>query len=321
MFKLAASRGSRQGVYCGREGLYLGPATLIERRDGRFCLRAEDEITTLLAAAYDPAPDCAGLFAKMREVAVALEEEDLSRAMIAALQLGIGEISDDSIAWLTRADRLSKHAFNSLEPRDWHGRWSGDSSARVVPARAGGSMPRKPTSGGRAWERFPNAEFRNRLATAEGNAGKDDFGYGEVRASNGALSRYQMLPNALRAVGLLDANGRWTGKYGIHSRTQFLADRDAQERALSDFLTDTEHQLRANGAFEYLGSDIDGRVAHYTVTRAGLIAAGHRAGATNTFHYLRRVAGNGFSSRSLALDRDELATETRLRTFADTQYE
>jgi len=50
MFKLAESLGSRQGVYCGCEGLYLGSAALIEYRDGRYCLRRENEVAALLAA-------------------------------------------------------------------------------------------------------------------------------------------------------------------------------------------------------------------------------------------------------------------------------
>ena len=45
--------------------------------------------------------------------------------------------------------------------------------------------------------------------------------------------------------------------------------------ALTDFLDDTERQLRANGAFGYLGKTIDGRIASFAVTRAGLVAAGH----------------------------------------------
>jgi hypothetical protein len=83
MFKLAESRGSSRGLYCGPEGLYLGSAALVERRDGRFYVRAEDEITTLLVAAYDLAPDNAGCLDNLRKVAWALEEDDLSRAMIA----------------------------------------------------------------------------------------------------------------------------------------------------------------------------------------------------------------------------------------------
>jgi hypothetical protein len=211
----------------------------------------------------------------MREVAVALEEEDLSRAMIAALQLGLGEISDESIARLTLADSLSKYNFNPLQPRDRQGRWGGDSTAGVRPARAGGPPRRDPASGGRAWERSPNPEFRERLAIAEGSANKPEYGYNEVRQSTGALGRYQMTPDALRAAGMIDASANWTGKYGIHSRTQFLADHKAQEKALTDYLRDTERQLRANGGLAYIGSNIDGRLASFSVTRAGLIAAGH----------------------------------------------
>jgi hypothetical protein len=321
MFKLAASRGSRQGVYCGREGLYLGPTALIELRDGRFCLRAEDEITRLLVAAYDPAPDGAGVFAKMREVAVALEEEDLSRAMIAALQLGLGEISDESIARLIRADSLLKHNFNLLQPRNRLGRWTGDGSDGVLPARTGDPPPRRPASGGRAWERFPNAEFRNRLALAEGDSGQPNFGYGKVRQSTDALGRYQMTPEARRAAGMIDANGNWTGKYGIHSRIQFLADHAVQEQALTDYLRDTERQLRANGSFEFIGRDVDGLRSRFTITRAGLVAAAHREGARETRNYLERIRDNGFSSRGLQLNDHELAVETRLRTFAEIPYD
>jgi hypothetical protein len=195
-------------------------------------LRAEEEVAALLSAVYDPAPDAAGCLAKMHEVAVALEEEDLSRAMIAALQLRLGEICDDSIARLIQVDRLLKHNFNPLQPRNRLGRWAGDGSDGVLPARAGGPLPRRPASGGRAWERFPNAEFRNRLAIAEGSADKPDFGYSEVRQSADALGRYQMTPKARREAGMIDGDGNWTGKYGIRSRTQFLADHVAQESAL-----------------------------------------------------------------------------------------
>jgi hypothetical protein len=44
MFKLAERRGGRDGLYCGCDGVYLGPAALIERREGRYWLRAEDEV-------------------------------------------------------------------------------------------------------------------------------------------------------------------------------------------------------------------------------------------------------------------------------------
>jgi hypothetical protein len=183
MFKLAERRGSR-------------PAALIKRREGRVCLRAEDEVRSVLGAAYHRAPDILSFSAKMREVAVALGDEDITRAMIVALQMGLCELSDESIARLTETDSLSKHNFNPLQPRDWHGRWGGDQPAGVIPARAGGP-PRRPASGGRAWERFPNPEFRNRLAIAENSFDKPEFGYREVNENTNAIGRCQMRPAAL----------------------------------------------------------------------------------------------------------------------------
>ena len=103
-----------------------------------------------------------------------------------------------------------------------------------------------------------------------------------MRRSNNALGRYQMTRAGLLAAGMIDGDGDWTGKYGVHSSAQFLADHDAQEKALTDFLRETERQLHANGAFDYIGRTINGIVAPFTVTHAGLIAAAHEEGAGAT---------------------------------------
>jgi hypothetical protein len=111
---------------------------------------------------------------------------------------------------------------------------------------------------GRVWERFANADFRNKLAVAEQTADKPNFGYGEVNRRSGALGRYQMTRIALQAAGMMDSAGAWTGKYGIHSSDRFLSAPEAQEKALTDYLGDNERQLRANGALGYLGKQIEG---------------------------------------------------------------
>ncbi len=187
--------------------------------------------------------------------------------------------------------------------------------------RAEGPAATGPGPAARAWESQPNAEFRNRLAIAEGNAGRKDFGYGTVNERTGALGRYQISPVGLRAAGMIDGNGHWTGKYGVHSRAEFLSNPEAQEKTLPDYLHDIEHQLKVNGAFKFIGASIEGLISRFTVTRAGLIAAGHPAGAAATKTFLQRIEANGFNSRGPALDSNDLAIETQLRTFANTPYE
>lgn len=89
---------------------------------------------------------------------------------------------------------------------------------------------------------------------------------------------------------------------------------------MTDFLNHTERQLRANGAFAFVGTTIDGRVEPFTITRSGLVAAGHREGARATREYLGTLRDSGFSSARAPLTREELRVETRLRTFADAPY-
>ena len=57
-YRLARTRGSHEGAYCSREGLYLADAALIEQRGGRYLLRSEGEIALLVKAAYGSDRDC-----------------------------------------------------------------------------------------------------------------------------------------------------------------------------------------------------------------------------------------------------------------------
>ena len=124
MFKLAERRGDLDGIYCGPDGLHLGSSPLTGRTGRMFCLRSEREIGALLAAAYDPPPDIGRLLPGFRRVA---------GAMIAALHLKLGEITEEGVVRLAGAETLLKYGFNPGEPRDWHGRWTiaggGDAAA------------------------------------------------------------------------------------------------------------------------------------------------------------------------------------------------
>ncbi len=299
----------------------------MEARSGGYRMRPAAEIEALLAAAYPVSPDATGCVAGLRRAASYLSEGNLPLAMIAAVQLRLGEIPEEWIERLARTDTLLKAGFNPGEPRDAQGRWTeetgnnfifildelgdghegsaGSSGRNPIPTSAGGSGP----AVARAWEHYPNADFRNRLAIAEQTAGNENFGYGTVldrTDSHGqrhiALGRYQLTPPGLQAAGMTDDNGRWSGKYGIHSRAEFLADPEAQEKALTDYLNDNIRQLRANGAFAHIGETIDGVKARFPVTRAGIIAAAHRQGAPATSSYLNKIKANEFRSRRLDMN-------------------
>ena len=126
---------------------------------------------------------------------------------------------------------------------------------------------------------------------------------------------------ALHAAAMIDSHGDWTGKYDIHSATQFLAHPQAQEKALTDFLGDIERQLRTNGAARSVGRTIDGQRGVFPVTLAGLIAAAHREGAPQTRRYLDTATLYGFVTRGHNLSPEYLSIETRLRTFSNARYQ
>jgi hypothetical protein len=128
VFKLAERQGSWQGLYCGLDGLYIGSIGLIELHDGSYCLRAEEDVAALLAAAYGLA-DCARVLGGLRRIASHLNDGDLAQATIAALHLRFAEIEGDSIARVMGTEALLKANFDPAQPRDRIGRWTSDGNS------------------------------------------------------------------------------------------------------------------------------------------------------------------------------------------------
>lgn len=338
MFKLAERRGDASGPYCGPEGLYLGPSPLIAKFGGSFRLRASDEIAALIEAAYGMPIEVKRLLPRLRLAAEALQRGEIAQAMIAAVQLRLGEIPENRLARIAQLDSLLKYDFDPDEPRDWHGRWTteggedgasggdggtdagGDASdaaggggggggssaggeadtgsrSTEASAEAEGSSQPRPSASERVWERFPNADFRNRLAIAEQTANKPNFGYTELLESPGgnfALGRYQ-----LTQAGLIAAAGNGLDRSAPRHRAA------AAGEWLIPLCRDDNRRL----------------VDRFTVTRAGLLAAGHRYGARETREYLDKEASSGFSSARVNLTPADRAVETRLRMFANVRYE
>ncbi|WP_249730214.1 MULTISPECIES: hypothetical protein [unclassified Chelatococcus] len=110
------------------------------------------------------------------------------------------------------------------------------------------------------------------------------------------LGRFQMSEASLTDIGMVhndgkpfnnDFSGGWTGKYGVHSKEDFLASPDAQDRAIHDFLDKQVHFLR--GFIHYDGQTINGEA----ISISGLLAAAHLAGAGGVRRFL--VSGGEYN--------------------------
>ena len=124
-----------------------------------------------------------------------------------------------------------------------------------------------------------------------------------------AWGMYGITGNNLHDLGFLDANGQWTGQYGINSKQDFWSNKNqAQERALDEFMRRMEGLNGRVGNFAYEGrvnqrrilseKDALGNAIHppLTITRSGLQAAAHRAGQQWVREYLRWLERNGWET-------------------------
>jgi hypothetical protein len=122
MFKLTQQPGGL-GLRCTPDGLSLAGVALLERGPRGFVPRPRDQVRHLLGRAYETGFDFADRIGGLGAVARALNEGELSRAMIAAVLLELPELDGMGAARLARAEaRLAK--YDPDEPRDGRGRWT-----------------------------------------------------------------------------------------------------------------------------------------------------------------------------------------------------
>jgi hypothetical protein len=147
MFKLAARGGDNAGLYCGDDGLFLGPIPLIARARGVYRLPAEDEIANLLVTAYGSAEEANRPRPRLPLIQAALQEGATCRAMILAVQAQLGPIAPEGIVRLAQTEMLYRYNFNPDQPRDSHGRWTADGGGG---SRTGDHPASPPAEGSRS---------------------------------------------------------------------------------------------------------------------------------------------------------------------------
>jgi len=111
MWRLSEAGPHNLGLACTDDGLLLGRTSLIERRDGRFVVRARGEIERLLKCAYDGEPPLDRLMSGLARVASALNASDQCSARIAAVHMRIPDLASAAIRdALAAEDSLIKYA-------------------------------------------------------------------------------------------------------------------------------------------------------------------------------------------------------------------
>ncbi len=118
-------------IYCNDDGVFIGPDCALIRAETdcaghtSYKPRPRSEIARLLDAGYGIHLGLDSVVSSLNAIAKALDDGDITLAMIATLQLGLPELADGAASErMAAADRLLKYNFNPNEPRDSHGRWT-----------------------------------------------------------------------------------------------------------------------------------------------------------------------------------------------------
>lgn len=108
----------------------------------------------------------------------------------------------------------------------------------------------------------------------------------------GFLGSYQMGESALIDAGYYqkdptpnvnDWQGSWTGKNGIYSKTDFLANAAGQTQAISDYNNKQWSMIQTLGLDSYVGQTVGGML----LTESGLLAGAHLVGVGGLRSFLR----------------------------------
>jgi len=159
-----ANESESLGLGCTRDGVALAGAPLLKMTVAGLAPRPIGEIDQLLKAAYGPSFAAACVLTGLNLIAEALNRGDLARAMVAAVQLKLPDVSWAAAARMARIENaLAK--FNPLEPRDWRGWWTTGGAAKPDHSRKP-SPVRTRSAAGPGPRRTSNPVRSGRVATA-----------------------------------------------------------------------------------------------------------------------------------------------------------
>jgi contact-dependent growth inhibition (CDI) system restriction endonuclease-like protein len=121
MWRLSEADDDNLGLACSDDGLLLGRTPLIERRDGKFVARQQQDIERLLTCAYRTEVRADRLTSGLATVARALSANDQCLARIAAVHLRIPDIPDRTARdAMEAADVLTKYARDEGGDSNWN---------------------------------------------------------------------------------------------------------------------------------------------------------------------------------------------------------
>ncbi len=121
------------------------------------------------------------------------------------------------------------------------------------------------------WAGTTYADYLRSLAQRESSMNQyavNKYGYSGL---------YQMGSSALKDAGYKTSSGAWTGKDGINSQADFLANAQAQTNAVTAYHTKAWQTIQYYGLDKYVGQTING----VEVTASGLLAGYHLLGIGN----------------------------------------
>lgn len=121
------------------------------------------------------------------------------------------------------------------------------------------------------WAGTTYADYLRSLAQRESSMNQyavNKYGYSGL---------YQMGSGALQDAGYKTASGAWTGKDGINSQADFLANAQAQTNAVTAYHQKAWQTIQHYGLDKYVGQTVNG----VQITASGLLAGYHLLGIGN----------------------------------------
>ncbi|MBK8869465.1 MAG: hypothetical protein IPN19_00055 [Elusimicrobia bacterium] len=121
---------------------------------------------------------------------------------------------------------------------------------------------------------------------------RESDGHYDAVNQYGYLGKYQMGESALIGAGYYKSDGKddrkyadknWTGKDGVHSRADYLANKEAQDNAVKKLTENNWNWIQKLGLDKYIGKTVNG----VEITKSGLLGGAHLGGVGNVLKFLK----------------------------------